>query len=91
MSKIEDRVIQQIRDRAGHIKLENNDKALEEWVQELQEELMDACVYLEKIKQEIQYLEFELAQKKMEIIGNDVDNRTNLNALGEFIYKRTIS
>jgi len=51
--------------------MERNDLSLEEWLVHLQEEMMDACVYLEKIKQEIQYQQFELAEKRMEIIGRN--------------------
>ena len=61
MSTIEERVINQIRTRAkvGENKygttMDRNDLSLIEWLQHLQEELMDACVYVEKIKQEIHY------------------------------------
>ena len=58
MSKIEEQVIEQIRNRAavgknkyGHT-LERNDLNLLEWLQHLQEELMDAACYVEKLKEE---------------------------------------
>ena len=51
--------------------MERNDLSLKEWLVHLQEEMMDSLVYLEKIKQEIEYQEFELAEKRMEIIGRN--------------------
>ena len=66
MSKIEDRVAKQLLDRAkvGEAKygttMERNDLSLMEWFQHLQEELLDAAVYVEKLKQEVQYQEYEL-------------------------------
>lgn len=58
MSKIEEQVIEQIRNRAkigekkyGHT-LERNDLTFLEWLQHLQEELMDAACYVEKLKEE---------------------------------------
>ena len=58
MSKIEEQVIEQIRKRAkvGEGKygatLERKDLNLFEWLQHLQEELMDAACYVEKLKEE---------------------------------------
>ena len=55
MSKIEERVIAKIRQRAetGERKygttMERNDLTLRQWVQHLQEELLDAAIYAEKI------------------------------------------
>ena len=55
MSEIEERVIIKIRERAevGEKKynttMERTDLTYEEWLQHLQEELLDACVYLEKL------------------------------------------
>ena len=66
MSKIEERVAKQILDRAkvGEAKygktMERNDLDLMAWLQNLQEELMDAAVYVEKLKQEVQYQEYVL-------------------------------
>ena len=66
MSKIEDRVAKQLLDRAkvGEAKygttMERNDLSLMEWFQHLQEELLDAAVYVEKLKQEVQYQEYVL-------------------------------
>ena len=57
MSKIEEKVIAKIRQRAevGEKKynttMERTDLTYEEWLQHLQEELLDACVYLEKLMQ----------------------------------------
>jgi len=58
MSRIEEEVIKQIRKRAeiGESKygatLERKDLNLFEWLQHLQEELMDAACYVEKLKEE---------------------------------------
>ena len=55
MSKIEEKVIEKIRMRAevGEKKynttMERTDLTYAEWLQHLQEELLDACVYLEKL------------------------------------------
>ncbi len=55
MSEIEERVIVKIRQRAevGEKKynttMERTDLTYDEWLQHLQEELLDACVYLEKL------------------------------------------
>tara|TARA_R100000458_G_C8219773_1_gene204529 strand:+ start:728 stop:961 length:234 start_codon:yes stop_codon:yes gene_type:complete len=55
MSKIEEKVIEKIRMRAevGEKKynttMERTDLTYDEWLQHLQEELLDACVYLEKL------------------------------------------
>ena len=58
MSKIEDRVCQKIQDRADMgfkkygVTVERDDLNFIEWMIHLQEELMDATVYIEKIIQE---------------------------------------
>jgi hypothetical protein len=55
MSEIEERVIVKIRERAevGEKKynttMERGDLTIVEWLTHLQEELMDACVYTEKL------------------------------------------
>ena len=55
MSKIEEKVIAKIRQRAetGERKygttMERNDLTLRQWVQHLQEELLDAAIYAEKL------------------------------------------
>jgi len=57
MSSIEDKVCKQIQDRAkvGLEKygttMERDDLTFPEWMQHLQEELLDAAVYIEKIKE----------------------------------------
>ena len=57
MSKIEDSVCKKIQERAkvGKEKygttMERDDLTFQEWVTHLQEELMDAIVYIEKLKQ----------------------------------------
>ena len=61
MSKIEDAVAKKLllRAKVGEKKygttMERNDLSLAEWLIHLQEELLDAAVYVEKLKQEIQY------------------------------------
>ena len=58
MSKIEESVIYKIRSRADvgekkyGVTMERNDLTFLQWMTHLQEELMDATVYLEKIIQE---------------------------------------
>jgi hypothetical protein len=55
--KIVEEVIQNFKKRSiiGYLKygvtMDRNDLTYLEWVTHLQEELMDACIYLEKIKQ----------------------------------------
>ena len=59
MSKIEQKVIDQINKRAkiGEEKyettMERNDLTFMEWMQHLQEELLDASIYIEKLKSEL--------------------------------------
>ncbi len=66
MSKMEDNVAAMILGRAkvGEKKygttMDRNDLSLLEWLQHLQEELCDAAVYVEKLKQEVNYQEYEL-------------------------------
>ena len=56
MSKIEDKVITMIQERAmtGESKygttMERGDLSMKEWLTHLQEELLDAAVYVQKIK-----------------------------------------
>tara|TARA_R100000329_G_scaffold71180_1_gene62087 strand:- start:9 stop:200 length:192 start_codon:yes stop_codon:yes gene_type:complete len=58
MSSIEDKVCEKIQARAelGQKKygttMDRNDLTLIEWLTHLQEELMDACVYVEKLMTE---------------------------------------
>lgn len=58
MSRIEEQVIKQIRERAARgkekygVTLEREDLSILEWLQHLQEELMDASAYIEKLKEE---------------------------------------
>jgi len=60
--KIVNEVIQNFEKRSiiGYLKygknLERNDLTYEQWVNHLQEELMDAILYLQKIKHEIKKL-----------------------------------
>ena len=62
MSEVEEKVIEKIRMRAevGNKKynttMERTDLTYEEWRQHLQEELLDACVYLEKLMQLTKYV-----------------------------------
>ena len=59
MSKIEQKVIDLINQRAkiGEEKyettMERNDLSFMEWMQHLQEELLDASIYIEKLKSEL--------------------------------------
>ena len=55
MSKVEKNVVRKIRMRAAvgkskyGVTMERNDLSFKEWIQHLQEELMDAVVYIEKL------------------------------------------
>jgi hypothetical protein len=61
MSKIEESVINKIRERADigknkyGVTMERNDLNILQWLTHLQEELMDAAVYLEKVIQSDEY------------------------------------
>ena len=58
MSKFEERVIEQIRQRAVKgkekygVTLEREDLSILDWLQHLQEELMDATAYIERLKED---------------------------------------
>jgi len=58
MSRFEEQVIEQIRKRADvgekkyGVTLEREDLSIIDWLQHLQEELMDAASYIEKLKEE---------------------------------------
>ncbi len=57
MSKIEDKVVMMIRERAmrGEAKygttMERGDLSIQEWLTHLQEELLDGAVYIQKLKE----------------------------------------
>ena len=63
MSEIEQRVIDRISKRAEKgletygVSMERGDLSLQEWIQHLQDELLDAAVYAEKLKEEVEELE----------------------------------
>lgn len=65
MSRIEEQVIDQIRKRAEFgktkygVTMERTDFSLINWLQYLQEELMDATVYIERLKEEVKGYEEE--------------------------------
>ncbi|HAV24735.1 MAG TPA: hypothetical protein DCX01_01030 [Bacteroidetes bacterium] len=60
MSKIEERVCKKIEERAKvgenkyGVTMERKDLSKEQWLVHLQEELMDACVYIEKLLDDFQ-------------------------------------
>jgi len=60
MSKIEDRVCEKIEERAKvgkskyGVTMDRGDLSKEQWLVHLQEELMDASVYIEKLLDDIQ-------------------------------------
>ena len=67
MSKIEESVIQKIRDRAEvgkkkyNVTMERNDLTRVQWLNHLQEELLDGAIYIEKLKSlalEVNYLDY---------------------------------
>ena len=55
------------REQEGLVKygttMDRNDLSLTEWLNHLQEELMDATLYIEKLKQEVQYQEYDLTDE----------------------------
>jgi|TARA_R110001592_G_scaffold158261_1_gene389375 hypothetical protein len=57
MSKIEDKVVTMIQERAmtGELKygtnMERSDLSMKEWLTHLQEELLDAAIYVQKLKE----------------------------------------
>jgi hypothetical protein len=59
MSRIEEQVIDFLRSRAETgkkkygVTMERDDLSFLEWIQHLQEELLDAAVYAEKLKEEV--------------------------------------
>tara|TARA_R100000664_G_C2752968_1_gene140324 strand:+ start:541 stop:756 length:216 start_codon:yes stop_codon:yes gene_type:complete len=63
MSKFEKRVVDRIEKRAEKgldtygVSMERGDLSLQEWLQHLQDELLDAAVYVEKLKEEVEELE----------------------------------
>ncbi len=88
MSKIEDRVIDKIRSRAeiGEKKyrttMEREDLSLHQWMTHLQEELLDASVYLQKCMDELRdrtedfmadrlHEYDEDAERRMDVIGQN--------------------
>jgi hypothetical protein len=60
MSKIEDKVCKKIEERAKigankyNVTMERKDLSTQQWLVHLQEELMDASVYIEKLLDDIQ-------------------------------------
>ena len=79
MSDIEDRVIKQIKDRAKvgkgkyGVTMERNDLSLLQWIQHLQEELLDAAVYVERLKEDLQE---EIEQGAFDLLKGDCDCNT---------------
>jgi hypothetical protein len=63
MSRIEEQVIDFLRSRAETgkrkygVTMERDDLSFLEWIQHLQEELLDAAVYAEKLKEEVKSYE----------------------------------
>ena len=87
MSKIEDRVAKQLllRAKIGEKKygttMDREDLTLMDWLQHLQEELLDAAVYVEKLKQEVNYQEDISPDDTMNMYPGDleinIDNYTD--------------
>ena len=69
MSAIEERVVSTIRERAeiGYRKygvtMEREDLTLIQWLNHLQEELLDGAIYLEKLRDEIELLNLKNEKK----------------------------
>jgi len=72
MSKIEENVIDKIRLRAAAGKskygttMERKDLFFKEWAQHLQEELLDAAVYLERLMQQDHWVDSAVRQPSLE-------------------------
>ena len=68
-SRILSRVMDKFKDREqeGLVKygttMDRNDLSLTEWINHAQEEAMDLVLYLEKMKQEVQYQEYDLTDE----------------------------
>lgn len=79
MSRIEEQVIDFLRTRAETgkkkygVTMEREDLTFLEWIQHLQEELLDAAVYAEKLKEEIKSYEQKLTRTSKEVAGLQED------------------
>lgn len=73
MSKIEEQVINQIRERAdkGFKKygttMERTDLSFTDWVQHLQEELLDAIIYAERLKEDYAKITSQRSNQSTEV------------------------
>ena len=77
MSKIEDKVIKKINDRAAlgknkyNTTMERTDLTKLEWLQHAQEEAMDLAIYLQKLIDEEQLYDEEQTNRRMRHIGQN--------------------
>ena len=77
MSKIEDKVIKKINDRAAlgknkyNTTMERTDLTRLEWLQHAQEEAMDLAIYLQKLIDEEQLYDEEQTNRRMKHIGQN--------------------
>ena len=80
MSKIEDKVIKKINDRAAlgknkyNTTMERTDLGFLEWLNHLQEELLDAAIYVEKLKEESN-LEIEIQMDAIKQFSEEESDR----------------
>tara|TARA_R100000655_G_scaffold2177_2_gene8978 strand:+ start:863 stop:1102 length:240 start_codon:yes stop_codon:yes gene_type:complete len=78
MSRFEEQVCAKIRERAKvgkrkyGVTMERGDLNLHDWLTHLQEELMDAAVYVERLMED-----FETLMTEMGVIINEARNRSN--------------
>mgnify|MGYP003109572644 CR=1 FL=1 len=78
MSRFEEQVCAKIRERAKvgkrkyGVTMERDDLNLHDWLTHLQEELMDAAVYVERLMEDVGILMTE-----MDVIINEARNRSN--------------
>ena len=78
MSKFEEQVCAKIRERAKvgkrkyGVTMERDDLNLHDWLTHLQEELMDAAVYVERLMEDVQILMTEMGE-----IIDEARNRSN--------------
>jgi hypothetical protein len=93
MSKVEDRVAEELLDRAKHglnkygTTVERTDLIVSEWIQHAKEEAMDLAVYLERIKQR---LDCPLTEDDFSLISAFIDEVIEAGYEPEPIYQSVI-
>jgi|TARA_R100001460_G_scaffold105563_2_gene152342 hypothetical protein len=81
MSRFEEQVCAKIRERAKvgkgkyGVTMERGDLSLHDWLTHLQEELMDAAVYVERLMEDVEKIMIELVGLTGDV--NEARNRSN--------------